>query len=180
MALIAKTISLYSGLPPGAVLDRIRELATGKLPMPQQPRWRSPVKWALREQPGGIRLRLMPLSPPNYIAQGPSFIGTIQPEGSGSRVRGRVAPYALTVGIAAFLLFMDVAITTGGVAQEFSHHHPSSALLFAVFGLAFGAVAVSMLKLSVNWAAADIRRLLVTAALNEPCSSTDVLRPPAS
>jgi hypothetical protein len=165
MPLFAKTISLYSALPPDALLDRIRALAMGKSPMPRQPRWRSPVRWSLREQPGAIRL--MPLSAPDYRAQQPSFIGTIEPEGSGSRLRGRVAPYALTAGITAFLLFMDAAMTTGGVVQEFSRHRPSKALAFALFGIAFGAVAVSMVQLGVKWAAADVRRLLATAASSE-------------
>jgi len=130
--------------------------------MPRGPRWRSPVTWSISEQPGAIRL--MPLSPPDYMAQQPSFIGTIEPEGSGSRVTGRVSPYALTVGITAFLLFMDAAMTAGGVVQEFSRRQPSRALAFALFGLAFGAVAVSGLWLGVSWAAADIQLLLATAA----------------
>jgi hypothetical protein len=171
MPLFSKTISLYSALPPGPLLDRIRGLALGKLPMPRQPRWRSPVMWWLREQPGA--LRLMPLSAPNYRAHQPSFIGTIEPEGSGSRVRGRVAPYALTVGIMAFLLFMDAAMTTGGVVQEFSRHRPSKALAFALFGMAFGAVAVSTLQLGVKWAAADIGRLLAIAASSDPHQAID-------
>ena len=138
--------------------------------MPQQPRWRSPVKWSLSEQPDAIRL--MPLSAPYYRAQQASFIGTIEPEGSGSRVSGRVVPHALTVGTIAFVILMDLAMTAGGVAQEFSRHRPSTALLFALFGLLFGAVAMSMLKLAVRWAVSDIRRLLVTAASSDPATGT--------
>src|SRR5262245_63275776 len=105
MLMFAKTLSLYTALPPGALLDRIRGVATGKFPIPRQSHWRSPVMWRLHEQPDAIHL--MPLSPPYYRAQQPSFIGTIEPEGSGSRVRGRVTAYALTVWITAFLLLID-------------------------------------------------------------------------
>jgi hypothetical protein len=122
--------------------------------------------WSLREEVGGIRLT--PLSAPDYRTYQPSFIGTIEPEGSGSRVRGRIVPHALTVGVTAFLLLMDAAMTAGGVAQEFSRHRPSKALVFALFGTAFAAVAVSMLQLGVKWATADIRRLLATAASSDP------------
>jgi hypothetical protein len=166
MPLFAKTISLYSALPPGALLDRIRGLAMGKLPMPGQSRWRSPVRWWLREQPDAIRL--MPLSPPVYRAQQPSFVGTIEPEGSGSRVRGRVAPYGLTVWIAAFLLFAIAAMTTAGVMQQFSRHGPSEAMPMALIGIGLGAAAVSMLHVSVSFAAAPIRQLLETAASSDP------------
>jgi hypothetical protein len=166
MPLFTQTISLYSALPPGALLDRIRRLATGKLAIPRRPRSRSPVMWSLREQPDVIRL--MPLSPPYYRAQQPSFIGTIEPKDSGSRVTGCVAPYALTVWIMAFLLLMDALIATGGIVQQFSRHGLSQALAIALFGIAFGAAAVSILRLGVAWAASDIRRLLETAASSDP------------
>jgi hypothetical protein len=166
MPLFAKTISLYSALPPDALLDRIRGLTTGKLPMPPQSRWRSPVRWWLREQPDAIRL--MPLFPPSYIAQQPSFIGTIEPEGSGSGVKGRVAPFGLTVGITAFLLFAIAAMTIAGVMQQLSRHGPSKAMPMALIGIGLVAVAVSMLRLSVWFAAAPIRQLLETAASSDP------------
>jgi len=164
--LFAKTISLYSALPPDALLDRIRGLTTGKLPMPPQSRWHGPVRWWLREQPDAIRL--MPLFPPSYITQQPSFIGTIEPEGSGSAVRGRVAPYGLAVGIAAFLLFLIAAMTTAGVMQQLSRHGPSKAMQMALAGMGLGAAALSMLRLSVWFAAAPIRQLLETAASSDP------------
>jgi hypothetical protein len=166
MPLFATTISLYSALPPGALLDRIRALAMGKSPMPRQSRWRSPVMWWLREQPDAIRL--MPLSPPGYRAQQPSFIGTIEPEGSGSRVRGRVTPYALSIWITAFLLVMFAGMTTAGVVQQFSRHGLSKAMTMALIGIGLGAAAVSMLRLGVSFAAADIRQLLETAASSDP------------
>jgi hypothetical protein len=166
MPLFTKTISLGSALPPGAVLDRTRALAAGKVPMPRQRRWRAPVMWSLGEVAGTIRL--MPLSPPNYLPQQPVFIGAIEPEGSGSRVTGRVRPHRLTVGVTAFLLLMDAAMTTGGVVQEVSRQRPGTALAFALFGMAFGAVAVAMFQLGVMWAAADIRQLLEAAATSNP------------
>lgn len=167
------TISLSSALPPGILLERIRGLATGKLPMPRQSGWRSPVRWWLREQRPGT-IRLMPLSAPYYRTHQPSFIGTIEPEASGSHVCGRVAPSALTVGITAVLLLMDAAMTAGGVAQELSRHRPVTTLVFALFGMGFGAVAVAMLKLGVRWAASDIHRLLATAASSDPHHANDV------
>jgi hypothetical protein len=127
--------------------------------------------WSLREQPDVIRL--MPLSPPYYRAQQPSFIGTIEPKGSGSRVTGCVAPYALTIWIMAFLLLIDALIATAGVVQQFSRHGLSKALAMALFGIAFGAAAVSILRLSVTWAASDIRRLLETAASSDPHQPTE-------
>src|SRR5258707_6615473 len=166
MPLFTKTISLYSARPPGALLDRIRAAAMGKFPVPRASRWRSPVMWWLREQPDAIRL--MPLSPPNYRTTQPSFIGTVEPEGSGSRVRGRVAPYTPTVWITAFLLLMDAAIPGWGAVQECSRHGPSKALPMALFGIAFGAVAVSILRVSVSWAEADICQLLEAAASGDP------------
>jgi len=160
--LFTKTISVDSQLPPGALLDRIRAVAAGTLPVRSQPRWRARVKWRLQEQPGGFRL--MPLSPPSYLRQQPSFRGTIAAEDGGSRVTGRVTPYALTVGILIFLLLMDAALSIGGIAQELSRHRPNDALAFALFGVTFLVFALSMLQLGVSWAAADVRRLLETAA----------------
>jgi hypothetical protein len=126
--------------------------------------------WSLREQPDVIRR--MRLSPPYYRAQQPSFIGTIEPRGSGSHVTGCVAPYALTIWIMAFLLLIDALIATAGVVQQFSRHGLSKALTMALFGIAFGAAAVSMLRLSVAWAASDIRRLLETGASSDPHRAT--------
>jgi len=171
MPLITRTIVLNSAFPPDALLDRVRRLAAGKLAMPRPHRWRSLVRWSLDEEPGAIRL--MPLSPPYYRSQQPFFVGAIEPEGSGSRVKGRVTPHALTVGVTAFLLLLDTAMTTGGVVQEVSRHRPGAALAFALFGMVFGAVAVAMLLLSVTWAMADIRQLLVTAALSDPHQAID-------
>jgi len=165
MPLMAKTIAFDSTLPPDVLLDRIRGLASGKLPMPRQPRWRSPVRWWLHELPDAIRL--MPLSPPNYRAQQPSFVGTIETAGAGSRGRGRVAPYPLTVGVTIVLLCLDAAMTFGGVTQELSRQRPNVALAFVLFGTAFGAVAVAMVQFGVACAAADIQRLLVTAASSD-------------
>jgi hypothetical protein len=157
-----KTISLASSLPPVALLDRIRQLATGKLPMARRSRWRNPVLWQLCEQPDGIRL--MPLAPATYTAQQPSFIGAIEPEGCGSRVRGVVETYAVTVWITAFLVLVDAVFVTASVLQRLSSDRLDKALSTALFGILFGTIAVSMLRLSVSWAAADIRQLLEAAA----------------
>jgi len=69
---------------------------------------------------------------------------------------------------------MDAVITTGGVVQELSRRHPGKALAFFLFGLAFAAIAVSVLRLSVTWAAADIRRLLATGPRTTPFEASIV------
>jgi hypothetical protein len=165
MPLFAKTIFLHSALPPDALLDRIRGLAEGKLPMPHQSRWRGPVLWSLRELPDAIRL--MPLFPPTYRAQQPSFIGTIDPVGSGADVRGRIRPYGLTVWITAFLVFAIGAMSTAGVLQQLSRHSPSKAAQMALIGIGIGAAAVSLLRFSVSFAATPIRQLLETGVASD-------------
>ena len=162
MPFFTETVSLSSAHPPDALLDRIRGLAAGKLPMPPQSRWRSPVRWSLREQPGAIRL--MPLFPPNYREQGSSFIGAIDAAGSGSGVKGRIQPYGLTVGIVAFVVLWSAAMGIASVVQEFSRHTPSKALPVALFCVGFGAVALAMLRFDVWFSGVPIRQLLATAA----------------
>jgi hypothetical protein len=99
-------------------------------------------KWTYaRRRPGrpGIRneirrlIERMATENPTYRAPAkpapfpPAFIGAIEPENRGSRVTGRVAPHALTVGVTAFLLLMDAAMTTGGVVQEVSRQRSGKA-----------------------------------------------------
>jgi hypothetical protein len=82
-------------------------------------------------------------------------------------VTGCVAPYALTVWVMAFLVLLGAVLATAGVVQQFSRHGLSKALPMALFGIVFGMAAVSTVRLSVAWAASDIRRLLETAATSE-------------
>src|SRR5258708_15581758 len=63
---------------------------------------------------------------------------------------------------------MAAAIPGWGAVQECSRHGPSKALPMALFGIAFGAVAVSILRVSVSWAEADICQLLEAAAAGDP------------
>jgi hypothetical protein len=109
----------------------------------------------------------MPLSPPSYREQQPSFIGTIDAVGSGSSVSGRIQPYALTVWITAFLVLAIGAMSTAGVMQQLSRHSPRTALQLALIGMGIGAAAVSMLRFSVSFAAASIRQLFETAASSD-------------
>jgi hypothetical protein len=163
MPIFAQTISLSSALPPGALRDRIRALATGQLRLPPRSRWSGPVAWWLDEKPDAT-IRLMPLSSSDYGRRQPSFIGAIEPEGSGSRVSGRVALSAFAIWAVTIVLLLDAFITAGGVAQEISRHGLIEALPFALFGMVFAAAAVSMLRYSVSWAAAEIRQLLEAAS----------------
>jgi hypothetical protein len=165
MPLFTETLSIHSALPPHALLDRIRGLAAGTLPMPAQSRWRSPVRWALRQQPHGIRL--MALFPPNFREQHTSFIGAIDAEGSGSGVKGRIQPYGLTVAIVVLLVLFAGAAGTASVVQESSRHRPGKAVPVALCCIGFGAVALAMLRFDVWFSAGPIRQLLATAASDD-------------
>jgi hypothetical protein len=165
MRLFTETVALHSVLPPDVLLDRIRGLAEGRLPMPPQPSWRAPVRWSLRELPDAIRL--MPLSPPYYREQQASFTGTIDAVGSGSTVRGRIRPYALTIGLTVFGVFATAAVSTAGVIEQLSRHSSRSATLMALIGFGIGAAAVVMLRFSASFDAGSIRQLLETAASSD-------------
>lgn len=165
MPLFKEEVSVHSALPPHALLDRIRGLAAGRLPMRPDTRWRSPVRWALREQPRGIRL--MPLVPPYYREQGVSFTGAIAAEGSGSGVTGRIQPHGLTVGIAVVLVVVSGVMSIASVVQEYLRHTPSKALPVALFCIGFGVVTLAMVRWTVRFGGAPIRQLLATAACDD-------------
>jgi len=161
MRFFTETVALRSVFPPDVLLDRIRHLVEGKLPM-RQSSWRAPVRWSLRELPDAIRL--MPLSPPYYREQHACFIGTIEAVDSGSAVRGRIQPYALTIYLTAVVIVVASAMGTAGVIEQLSRHSSRNATLMALIGFGIGAAAVAMLRFSASFEATSIRQLLETAA----------------
>jgi len=165
MRLLTDRVALHSVFPPDVLLGRIRGLAEGRLPMSPRPSWRAPVRWSLREFPDAIRL--MPLPPPYYREQQASFIGTIDAVGSGSVVRGRIQPYALTIWITAFVVLATGAVSIAGVIEQLSRHRSRSATLMALMGFGIVAAAAAMLRLSPSSDAGSIRQLLETAASSD-------------
>jgi hypothetical protein len=115
MGLFSQPLIIDSPLATKTCRERIRELVSSRFPigMPRL-RWRQVLGWKLRERPESFLLE------PNYLkSRNPvRFIGTVEENGQGSRVVGRVAhPWFTRIVMSIFIIFVAIA-AVAGLAQH--------------------------------------------------------------
>jgi hypothetical protein len=152
MGLYSLALSIESPLPPGVVLDRIREMvATRQMIDTPRFRWRQILGWAFQERANGYSLQ--PVYAGSVTSNGARFEFEIEPAGAASRIVGQVVVAWLTraimsiwlivVAIAPFLLFIEQTSASPTRA-------PSEPLKFVFVAAGMIAVGVLLVRYSLR------------------------------